>query len=207
MTRIFRHKFPLLCQMPSHPGSNTNAASTNVIIGSVLAQRALEDPSGEGALLQDKESVQEGIGDSSYGNNMNYVFALGRCSQLCKTAGHDKVALASVVSLVDEATERLRRGLHITPIYTNVASIGVQPEKIIYCSILCLLCQPILQGQHHKDVSNLPWNFPVDANGGPPIQLEGVNRCLTMNPISWNPCQILPKEPRLAVSAFSKDTK
>jgi hypothetical protein len=126
MTRIFRHKFPLLCQMPSYSGSNTKVASTDVIIGTVSGRTATEDSSGEATALHDQESLQEGTDDSSYKNNLNYVFALGRCSQLCKTAGHDKVALASVVSLIDEATERLRRGLHITPIYTDVASIGVQ---------------------------------------------------------------------------------
>jgi hypothetical protein len=129
MTRIFRHKFPVLCQMPTLPGSNTSVASNDVIIGSVAARTEIADTSVQGGILHDEESVQEGINEVSYRNKMNYVFALGRCSQLCKTAGHDKVALASVVSLIDEATERLRRGLHITPIYTDFASAGVLTER------------------------------------------------------------------------------
>ena len=80
----------------------------------------------QGAVLEDDESVEatEATNHNTFGKNMNYVFALSRCSQLCKAAGHDKVALASVVSLIDEATERMRQGLHITPTYSDFASIG-----------------------------------------------------------------------------------
>jgi hypothetical protein len=117
--------------MPSYTGSETNDASTNLFVGSVSAKTATENLSCPGGVVhEDQETVQSVIDDDSFRHNMNYVFAMGRCSQLCKTAGHDKVALASVVSLVDEATERLRRGLHITPVYTNVASISVQADHL-----------------------------------------------------------------------------
>ncbi len=137
MTRIFRHEFPLLCQMPSFTGSETTDASTNLFVGPVSTKKATEHLpgpgvvleasehlSGPGVVLEEQETIQADIDDDSFRHNMNYVFAMGRCSQLCKTAGHDKVALASVVSLVDEATDTLRRGLHSAFIRTTTRRWG-----------------------------------------------------------------------------------
>jgi hypothetical protein len=113
-------------------------------------------------MLHDPETVREGIDDASYRNNLNYVFALGRCSQLCKTAGHDKVALASVVSLIDEATERLRRGLHITPIYTDVASSGVLTEH----NNLLNHPLPSVPGHHTRPTSQRRFRSSLELSRG-----------------------------------------
>jgi hypothetical protein len=134
MTRVFRHKFPLLCQMPSLPDGK-DKTSSEFNIGSVLETIDCDSLAGEGHStcqgpgFEDDASGDEEVGNLAHRKNMNYVFALSRCSQLCKTAGHDKGALASIVSLIDEATERMRQGLHITPTYSDVASIGNQAEE------------------------------------------------------------------------------
>jgi hypothetical protein len=134
MTKKFRLKFPLLCSMPSLPGStdavapfqNHSDIDTSVPdTGRLSPTSDIEDNEHRTGILDlEHESQLQNDDDRSFRKNMNYVFAMGRCGQLCKTAGHDKVALASVVSLVDEATERLRKGLHISPIYTDFSSVG-----------------------------------------------------------------------------------
>jgi hypothetical protein len=63
----------------------------------------------------DAEITMGAVDNLSYWQTMNYTFALSRCATLCKTAGHENHALALVVSLIDEATKRIRSRLHINP--------------------------------------------------------------------------------------------
>jgi hypothetical protein len=90
--------------MPSLVG---NCNSIESLVGVALASE------GE-AIVGDPDLDNGDIENNSLRKNMNYTFALSRCSTLCKTAGHDKQSVSLVISLVDEATEGMRQGLHIS---------------------------------------------------------------------------------------------
>jgi hypothetical protein len=125
MSRVFRHKFPLICEMPSLLSHHTVVN----FLGTDDSVNEMDNVSTFYENENDRETVMAGIDKDTYDRNMNYSFALSRCATLCKAAGHDKVALSSVVSLVDEAMERMRQGLHINPTYSNVAAIGDQGNE------------------------------------------------------------------------------
>ena len=97
MTRVFHHQHPLMCSMPTsiNPVSSEPIMQTGEVNPQVMNESQHDD---------DSTIPVSDQPESAFNKNMNYSFALGRCSQMCKSAGHDKVALASVVSLVDEVT-------------------------------------------------------------------------------------------------------
>jgi hypothetical protein len=130
MTKVYRKKFPLLCQVSKDVGIPADTCvlpDTRTIIDSVEGPQDnnTEDTTEERTeadLLFTRED------NSSSSNNFCYKFLLSRCTELCRTAGHDKNAMAAVVSLVDEATERLRMRLHISPSWTDIGSASI-PEN------------------------------------------------------------------------------
>jgi hypothetical protein len=71
---------------------------------------------------------------ASNGSNYSYNVLYSRCSELCRAADHDKTAMIVVVSLVDEATERLRMGFHISPTWTDIPNKNntdnVPPQRL-----------------------------------------------------------------------------
>jgi hypothetical protein len=85
MTRIFRHKFPCICQMPSPVVSLDTSG--------IESTPAMYQPTPMEDNAHDGESISGEIDLQSYQVTMNYTFALSRCAALSKTAGHDKVFL------------------------------------------------------------------------------------------------------------------
>jgi hypothetical protein len=102
--------------------------------------------------VQDGESTSGEVDNQSYQQNMNYTFALSHCATLCKTAGHDKRTLASVVSLIDEATMCLRSGLHINPTYSDVALVGI-PQNQENLQNIENIPLPAVAGYHRRPTS------------------------------------------------------
>jgi hypothetical protein len=138
MTKVFRKKFPLVCQLPIR-GGISDEGLVDVRENTLNCQPMPNNNSNDNCMEEFEQNTSEGCGiedesdhvehpdntqdertTHSTSNNFSYKFLLSRCSELCRTTGHDKTAMAAVVSLVDEATERLRMGLHISPTWTDI---------------------------------------------------------------------------------------
>jgi hypothetical protein len=139
MNKVFCQTFPFVCQVPNREDPSHDMVIESVNQTSVDVDNHLDITTN----IQDREMVEHedmvDLTDTlSNGSNYSYKFLYSRCSELCRAAGHDKPAMAAVVSLVDEATERLRMGLHINPTWTdiphqnNTENVPPQPLPAIY---------------------------------------------------------------------------
>jgi hypothetical protein len=90
--------------------------------------------------------------NATINNKYCYKFLLSRCSKLCWTTGHDKAAMAAVVSLIDEATEQMRMQLHITPTWIDIKEPTIH-LKVHICHWLLFL-HPIQD--HHPSFGTNP---------------------------------------------------
>jgi hypothetical protein len=122
MTKVYRQKFPLLCQVHKDGGI---PADTCVLPDTIIlpSRDNTEDITEN---ITEADHLFSRADNRSTSNNFCYKFLLSRCTELCRTAGHDKTAMAAVVSLVDEATEGLRMRMHITPSWTDIDSASLQ---------------------------------------------------------------------------------
>ena len=120
MAKVYRQKFPLLCQVHKDVGIPADTS----VLPDIPNHQSIDVDDGEDITEADHLFVR--ADNQSTSNNFCYKFLLSRCTELCRTAGHDKTAMAAVVSLVDEATERLRMRLHISPSWTDTDSATLQ---------------------------------------------------------------------------------
>ena len=161
MAKVYRKKFPLLCQVSKDIAMPQD---TSVLPGNRSFPLSGDEGEDDDTLDTSGDTTESDFlfsrtDNRPASNNFCYKFLLSRCTELCRAAGHDKTAMAAVVSLVDEAMERLRMHLHISPSWADTTSASVTENT-------CLMPLPAIPAHHTRPHSQSRFKSSSETQGG-----------------------------------------